>query len=163
MCIHILIYVYICIHTNIKGKAHAVVRYGKQRLEALTKERTRLEFEELELTQVSFPQFLSHHICPFRFLCFLRWWCVYISICIYVYAYMYSERKEDTCRSHVTHMSEWCYTNMRFSLLIRMSHITYIDKSCHAYVWVMSHRYTIWTWCGTSHATRMNESCHVYV
>jgi len=36
-----------------------------------------------------------------------------------------------------------------------MSHVTYMNESCHIYEWVMSH---IWM----SHVTYMNESCHIY-
>ena len=58
--------------------------------------------------------------------------------------------------SHATQMSRVPHTiHSWVTSHISMSHVTYINESCHTYQWVMSH-------IPFSHATHMNESCHMY-
>ena len=57
--------------------------------------------------------------------------------------------------SHVTYMNESCHTYEWVMWHIWMSHVTHMKESCHTYEWVVLH---IWM----SHVTHMNESCHTY-
>jgi len=96
-----------------------------------------------------------------------------------------------THESHLSHERRWCATRVLIVCaqwvmsFIKMSHVTRITESCYTYEWVMSHvwlshiirmnesclsyecrwcamRALILCVCSTSHVTYMNESCHSY-
>jgi len=63
--------------------------------------------------------------------------------------------------SHVTYEWVMSYMNELCRIWVRMSHVTYVNESCHKYEWVMSH---INESCHTHEwfMSHQNESCHRY-
>jgi len=57
--------------------------------------------------------------------------------------------------SHVTHMNKSCHAYEWVVLRIWSSRIRHMNESCHTYEWVIS---DIWM----SHDSRLNWSCHTY-
>jgi len=55
--------------------------------------------------------------------------------------------------SHVIFVNESCHTDEWVTSHVWMSHVTQMNESCHMCEWVMSHRWM-------SHVIRVNESCH---
>jgi len=86
--------------------------------------------------------------------------CMCLRVCVCIYPSKVNMQREECVMSHtwmrhVTNMNESCHAYVWVMSHLWMRCVTHMNDSCHTYGWVMSY---IWM----SHVTNMEESCHTY-